>query len=264
MKDIIFEIIGSILIIREQKDEVILEKFSREMLQKYPSIKTVVVQTSKIKGIERVREFKHIMGIKTFETIHKEYGNIYELDISTTFFSPRLSYERQRISKTVNKGEVILNFFSGVGPFSIAIAKKCENCLIHSIEMNKNAYHYLTRNIERNKCKDKIKAYCGDAFNIVPQIFYGTSDRVLLPLPLEAEKSLPVAFNALKEGKGTVHWQITEKIIDKEKIKRALDEKIRTVLKTNHIRASFTIINSRLIRWLAPRVAHIAVDLVFS
>ncbi|MHA1199382.1 MAG: class I SAM-dependent methyltransferase [Candidatus Heimdallarchaeaceae archaeon] len=264
MKNIIFEIVGSILIIREQTDELKLLDFSNEMLEKYPKIKTVVIQTSKVAGVERSREFQHFMGIKTFETVHKEYGNAFEVDISTTFFSPRLSYERQRIANLVKEGEIVLNFFSGVGPFSIAIATKCRKCIVHSIELNEEAYNSLVRNIEFNRCKNTVKAYLGDAFTIVPDLFLNKVDRILLPLPLEAERALPVAFNSLKDSKGIIHWQITEKIQEKEKFNKNIEQKIENILKENQIRSSFHLETSRLIRWLAPRIAHIGIDLVFS
>ena len=264
MKDIIYEIIGSILIIRESTEETKLRKFSEDMLKKYPSIKTVVVQVSKIEGIERSRKFQHFMGQETFKTAYKEYGNLFELDISTTFFSPRLSYERQRIAKLVQNKEIILNFFSGVGPFSIAIAKKCKECIIHSVELNENAYHYFLRNIELNNCTDQIKTYLGDAFDIVPKMFFGKVDRVLLPLPLEAERSLPLAFQTLIEGKGTIHWQVTEKVTEKERTKVEIKQQIQNIFEENNLNPSFKINNVRTIRWLAPRVAHRAIDLVFN
>ncbi len=263
MKDIIFEIIGSILIVREQIDDAKLLDFSEEMLKKYPKILTVVVQTSKVKGVERFRQFRHFMGIETFETVHKEYRNAFEIDISTSFFSPRLSFERQRIANLVRSGETVLNFFSGVGPFSIAIATKCKECIIHSIELNDRAFYHLIKNVELNKCGDNIKSYLGDAFEIVPRLFVSKVDRVLLPLPLESERALPLAYHSLKEGKGVIHWQITEKIQNKEGTDKGVEQKIKDILEANQIESSFQIKELRTIRWLAPRIAHRAVDLVF-
>lgn len=264
MKEITCEIIGSILIIREQIDQLKIKEFAKTVLKKKSNIKTVVLQTSKTKGFERVRELKHIAGIKTFETIYKEYGNAYTVDISTTFFSPRLSYERQRIAKMVKEREVILNFFSGVGPFSISIAKNCEECIIHSIELNKNAYKHLLSNIVINKCVNKVKAYLGDAFSIVPMLFYNKVDRVLLPLPLEAEKSLPIAYRALRDGKGIIHWQITERRNNHETNNHDIKNRIIEILNENEIKTNFQIEEVRIIRWLAPRVAHKAIDISFK
>jgi tRNA (guanine37-N1)-methyltransferase len=263
MKKIHFELIGSILIIRKWADTEDLESFSNSMLKKYPSVKTVVIQTTKVSGVERTRNFKHFKGIETLKTAHMEYGNCYELDISTSFFSPRLSYERQRIAKQVKRGETIINFFSGVGPFSIAIASKCKDCIIHSIELNEDSYRYLLRNIEINHCIDIVKPYHRDAFDIVPKRFKNQANRILLPLPLEAERALPIAYNSLKEGIGTIHWQITEKI-QKGKTSEDIEQTIKNILESNHIEQSFQVKASRIIRWLAPRVAHKAIDLVFG
>ena len=44
MKDIIYEIIGSILIVRDLVEESKLLEFSKRMMKKYPSIQTVVIQ----------------------------------------------------------------------------------------------------------------------------------------------------------------------------------------------------------------------------
>ena len=264
MKDIIYEIIGSILIVRDLVEESKLLEFSKRMMKKYPSIQTVVIQTSKVGGVERTREFEYYMGKDTFETLYKEYGNIFLVNISTSFFSPRLSYERERIAKMVKKGEIILNFFSGVGPFSISIATKCNNCIIHSIEINENAHQYLLKNIELNKCKEKVKAYLGDAFDIVPQLFFNKVDRVLLPLPLEAEHALPLAYHSLKKGRGIIHWQITEKVHEKEITLEQIKQNIQEILDKNHIDASFYVETLKNIRWVAPRIAHKAIDLVFN
>ena len=263
MKKINFEIIGNILILKSKEDEHRLRKFSNDMMEKYPSLTTVVLQTSLVSGLERTRGFRHFMGVETFETTYKEHSCIFKFDITSAFFSPRLSYERQRIANLICTKETIINFFSGVGPFSIAIARKCRSCIIHSIELNKNAYNYLIENIKLNKCANQIFPYLGDAFNIVPELFVGKADRVLLPLPLEAERSLPIAFKSLKNGKGTIHWQITEKTSGEERTE-SIYQRINNLLNKNKIEASFKIETERLIRWIAPHVAHKAIDLVFS
>ena len=135
---------------------------------------------------------------------------------------------------------------------------------MHSIELNTNAYQYLVRNIELNKCVGRVEAYLGDAFNVVPKLFNNKMDRILLPLPLEAEKSLPIAYKALKNGKGNIHWQITEKTSNKEINNQTFENRVDEILNRSQISSNFQIESSRLIRWLAPRVAHRAIDLVFN
>lgn len=264
MKNIPFEIIGHIMILREIEDIKIMEDFARKKMQKHPYIRTVLVQTSKIYGKERKRKLKFLLGEEEFETTYREHGNRFLLNPIHTFFSPKLSYERQRIANLVKEGETILNFFAGVGPFDVAISTKQCSCKVHSIEINEIAYDYLCKNIVLNKCQNNIYPYSGDAFVLVPKLFYNKIDRVLLPLPLEAEKSLPVAYQSLKKKTGVIHWQITKHVQTKQIREDDVKEKIHFILRNNEIKCDFTIKIIRFIRWLSPRIGHFAVDLHFS
>lgn len=264
MKDLAFEIIGDILIIRDDSDENSLKSFAEEKIQKHSFIKTVLLQTSKIHGQERKRKLRYVMGKNKSETIHKEHENSFLVDLFEVFFSPRLSYERQRISNLIGENEIILNFFSGVGPFSIALASKCNSCVVHSIEINKTAYDYLLKNIELNKCQEKVIPYFGDAFEIVPKMFINSVNRVLLPLPLDSDKALPIAYQTLKEGRGVIHWQITERISSKELREEIIIDRINSISYSYNFSMNYTITDIRLIRWLGPKIAHIAVDLSFK
>ncbi|NPD87209.1 MAG: hypothetical protein HGN29_00705 [Asgard group archaeon] len=262
MKNLAFEIIGTILIIREVADKKTLKEFAKEKMDKHSYIRTVVLQTSKVQGQERRRDLKHLMGKNTFVTIYKEHGNSFCVDLEKAFFSPRLSFERQRIANLVKKDEKILNFFSGVGPFGITIASKQSLCEVHCIEINEFAYQYLCNNIELNKCQDRVFPHLGDAFEIVPEKFSNKVNRILLPLPIEADRALPLAFYSLKQGKGYIHWQVTEKILSEDTIQDIVEDRLDKVT-PEEISNKASINKTRIIRWLAPRIAHIAVDLQF-
>ena len=263
MKEMNFETIGQIMIIRGNVRKRELKKFLQGNLKKYSHIKTVARQTSKIEGKKRIRKLKFIYGVKTFQTIHTEFGLKYYVDLQKAFFSPRLSYERQRIAQQVDKKEKILNFFSGVGPFSILIASQKQGSIIHSIEINKDAHKYLRKNIEINNCSNQVFPYLGDAFKIVPKKFINSVNRVLLPLPLEAKRSLPLAIKALKNQKGIIHWQITEHINTKGEIVEKVQQELKNTLThySPNFQENVSIKLVRVIRWIAPRIAHIAVDL---
>ncbi|MCK5141067.1 MAG: hypothetical protein KAQ70_02650 [Candidatus Heimdallarchaeota archaeon] len=261
MKALAFEIIGSILIIRDSANDRVLKEFAEEKMKKHPYIKTVMLQTTKTQGQERTRELKFLLGNKNFETIHREHGNQYLLNPLDTFFSPRLSFERQRIASLVKENEIILNFFAGVGPFSIAIAKKQKNSLIHSIEINEKSCNYMRKNIELNNCEDNIIAYCGDAFDIVPHKFLNSANRVLLPLPLESKRSLPLAFECLEDGKGTIHWQITDHLSSKSVDLNGVTKSIEDIFARENVSLEYSISEYRIIRWIAPHIAHIAIDI---
>lgn len=89
-------------------------------------------------------------------------------------------------------------------------------------------------------------------------------NRVLLPLPLDSDKALPVAHQSLKNGKGIIHWQITEKTSSKKIDKNIVNNRIRSIPYFLNQPLDYKITELRLIRWLGPKIAHIAVDLSFK
>ena len=264
MRNLSFEIIGDIVIIRDTADKVVLKNFAKEKMKKHPYLKSAVLQTSKIQGKKRIRSLETIQGKQSFETTHREHGCVYQMNLLQAFFSPRLSFERQRISNLVTENEIVLNFFSGVGPFSIAIASKQKECIVHSIEINEIAYRYLCQNILLNNMQNRVFPYLGDAFEIVQNNFINKVDRILLPLPLESQVSLPIACRALKNRNGIIHWQITEHMESKTIPLQEIKTKIQSIFTESEMEVNYDLKTVKVIRWIAPRIAHIAVDLSIS
>ena len=262
-KTIKFEIIGHILIIRDNDNMETITEFARKKMREYPSIKTVALQRTKVSGWQRVRDLEYLFGDKNFETIYKEHGCVFKLNPKEVFFTERLSGERLRLSKIVSKNEIILNCFAGVGPFSIVIAKFNPSAIVHSVELNPRAYHYLVQNITLNKCDNNVYAYLGDAFQLVPKLFKNSVDRVLLPLPAVADKALLLGLSALRKSKGFIHWQVTERINKNIDVNSVITKRIKQLLADSHVDVSYKIHRIRLIRSIAPRIGHFAVDIEF-
>ncbi len=264
MDKIAFEIIGHILIIRDlDYSKEHLQKFAISMIKKYPKIRTVALQSSKVSGQERLRSLQFFFGENNFETTYREHGAQFQLNPSLVFFSPRLSYERQRIANLVKDGETIVNFFSGVGPFSIIIACKHPKCTIHSVEINKIAYEYLVRNISLNKCEGRVIPYFGDCFDIIPKFLLNSADRVLLPLPLLSDQTLPLAIKTLRNDLGIIHWEISSFLNSPSEVEDVVAERIRK-LRDSFTLPSFSTESVKIVRWLSPKIGHIAVDLQFA
>lgn len=132
------------------------------------SIRTVLNKKGKVDGEYRIREFEVLAGLGRTETYHHENGCIFKVDIAKMFFSPRLVYERKRISEIeYSKGDIILDAFAGIGPFSIEIASKHDVKVI-SCEKNPYAFNFLQQNIKLNKkkLKGEIVPYEGDFKNL--------------------------------------------------------------------------------------------------
>ena len=98
-----------------------------------------------------------------------------------------------------------MNFFAGLGSFSIMIAKHARPSRVYSLDLNPVAVHYHALNNALNRVTGTIDLICGEANSVVRSSLGGRADRVLLPLPELAMDSLETAKSALRDGHGVVH-----------------------------------------------------------
>lgn len=194
-----FDMIGDIAIIEikkelERKEKMIAEK----ILELNKHIKTVCKKSGAHKGRYRRQKLKIIGGEKRKTTIYKENGARMRFNVETSYFSPRLSTERKRISQFVKPNEDVLVMFSGVAPYPLVISGNTKAREIVGIEMNPEAHKFALENTKLNKAKN-IKLFLGDVKKVLPKL-RRKFDRILMPLPKTADEFLGVALKAAKKG----------------------------------------------------------------
>lgn len=204
-----FDSLGSIAVIEipeslQNKQKVIAEA----LLKVNPSIKTVCVKAEKVKGKFRVYPVKVIAGKDTTIALYKESGCRFKVALGEVFFSPRLSHERERISKIIKKGEVIAALFAGVGPFPIIFAKNSKMKKAYAVELNPRAVELMEENIKINKLPEgKVIPILGDVKNReVIKKLKSKCDRVVMPLPKGGENFLQEAIECIKDEGGIIHF----------------------------------------------------------
>lgn len=215
-----YDIIGDVAIIefdrldKLEEPEMLLykKKIAQALLNINKSVKTVFEKKSEVSGIYRLRDLSLIFGNDHSETLHKENKTIYKLDVKKVFFSPRLVYERERISNShFNPNEMIVDMFAGVGPFSIQIAKK-NLVQIFAFDVNPIAFRYLEENVEINKVKNKISIYNIDVKELLKPgnqigiMIQNKIDRIIMNLPEMNYDFLDVACFLMKNSGGTLHF----------------------------------------------------------
>jgi tRNA (guanine37-N1)-methyltransferase len=176
------------------------------ILNAHKRVSTVLAKSSAVEGVFRVRKFEVIAGQSKTETIHKEHGCTYHVDVAKAYFSPRLSQEHNRVALQVNEGETTIDMFAGVGAFSILIAKKHENIRAYAVDVNPEAISYLEKNIVANRVQGKIIPILGDVRKVVKKQLVGVADRVIMNLPEKAIEYIDVACEALKPEGGIMHY----------------------------------------------------------
>ena len=237
-----------------------LENYKRmigeAMLSTHKRVSTVLAKSGAVGGIYRVRKLEVIAGADKTETVHKEHGCVFHVDLSKAYFSPRLSYEHSRIAAQVKQGETVIDMFAGVGPFSILIAKKCANVKIYAIDVNPDAVHYLKRNIEANNVEAKVTSILGDARQIIKEELKAAANRIIMNLPEKAMEYVDIACEALQKEGGIIHYyEFTSAPNPLEAAKNRFNE----VMKQTS-RSLEKILSARIVRGTAPYTWQVVVD----
>ncbi|WP_227134491.1 class I SAM-dependent methyltransferase [Halorubellus salinus] len=200
-----YERLGDVVILDEDDDERAREIAEAVVASDLP-VATVLNRASKVKGELRVREWDVLVGEST-ETVHREYGCEYHLDLAEVYFSPRLATERHRVTSQVDPGERVFDMFAGVGPFVIPAAKR--GAEVVGVDLNPVAVEYLRENAARNGVAERVTAIEGDVRDVVSSSsgersesddvrdvaggYEGWAERVVMNLPHTASEFLDTA-----------------------------------------------------------------------
>jgi tRNA (guanine37-N1)-methyltransferase len=255
-----FDVVGNIAVIKLPKSLLPHKKaVAKTLLSINRQIRTVLLQTSDVSGTFRLRRLVWIGGKRTWETVHKENGCVFKVDLRRAYFSPRLSYERMRVARQVRPGEVIVNMFAGVGCFSIVISKNSQVDKVYSIDINPEAWRYAESNVLLNRVEDKIKVLLGDADRIVPSVLKGIAHRVVMPLPMLSDKSILAAVEALRPEGGIIHYY-THLFADRsEVLVHSAWAKVQSLLRNNV--SSSDLKEGRRVRSIGPRQYQVVLDI---
>jgi tRNA (guanine37-N1)-methyltransferase len=194
-----YERLGDIVILDEDDPER-AEEAARAIAESAIPARTVVNRASPVEGELRVRRWDVLYGDGT-ETVHREYGCAFALDIAEVYFSPRLATERHRVVERVESGERFFDMFAGVGPFVIPAAKRRAEAV--GVDLNPVAVEYLRENAERNGVADRVTAIEGDVRNV--EGYDDWADRLVMNLPHSADGFLDTAV-ALAGEDCTLHY----------------------------------------------------------
>jgi len=197
-----YDTVGEVAILKITEDMKPFEKkIAKALLESNSQLKTIVKKTKEHSGVYRVQGVKWLAGKKELITYVKESGAVFKVKVGEMFFSPRLSFERQRIANLIKPKTNICVFFAGVAPFSIVIAKQNpEVNKVYSIELNPKAHKAALENIKLNKLEGKVEAICADV-NKFSEKTKNWADNIIMPLPKTSDSFLEAAYKVSKKYK---------------------------------------------------------------
>ena len=154
--------IGDIVILDLSKIENEKEKIA-EIYAQVLNVKTII-QKNKISGELRKPEDTELLYGKETVTEISEYGIKYKLDLAEIMWSPGNTGWRSALSGpekvsefyAFDKPKTIIDYFAGIGYFSIQMAKGYPETEIIAIDKNPQSIEYLTLNAKNNSVNIKI------------------------------------------------------------------------------------------------------------
>tara|TARA_Y100000310_G_scaffold239524_1_gene243139 strand:- start:2615 stop:3475 length:861 start_codon:yes stop_codon:yes gene_type:complete len=222
-------------------------------------VKTVCMKIGGVVGEMRKPQIKIIVGGKNLEVCHFENGVYFVFDVSKIMFAKGNVAERGRLPKQVGRDEIIVDMFTGIGYFTVPIAKIGKPSKIYAIELNPDSVKYLKKTIEKNKLEN-VEVIQGDSREEVEKLMDRgvKADRVLLgylPPPIEF---VSYAMKIIKKG-GLIHYDDLVYSGNKEKD----IEKTMKMFNEEAKGAGFNgaeLVNAQKVKSYRPKVDHYVLD----
>jgi tRNA (guanine37-N1)-methyltransferase len=229
-------------------------RLARELMDENSHVETVLAKEGAVSGRYRIRRLRFVAGKRTYTTIHRENGCSFFMDVRKTFFSPRLAYERARIAGLSKGKERVVVMFAGVGPFVVQIAKANGKADVTGIELNRDSFGYMKRNIELNRLNN-AEAVFGDVKTVARR--YGDyADRILMPLPMSSMDFIEEALHVAKR-RAVIHLYAFCK---SETMGKEVVDKITGIAKKKKI--SVKLAGKRIVRPYSAKELEMVFDLL--
>jgi tRNA wybutosine-synthesizing protein 2 len=214
-----------------------------------------------ISGKHREPSVTVLAGEGDTETVHREHGTAYALDLAAVMFSPGNKAERARMGEVVAPDERVLDMFAGIGYFTLPMARA--GARVTAVERNPAAFEYLVENAVRNGVQATVETYRADCRDVVAGGLAGDGDgdagasfafdRVVMGY-YDAHEYLECALSALVPG-GTLHLH--------EATPEALvpDRPVERLCEAAHRQGrAVEVLETRTVKGYSEGVAHVVVD----
>jgi tRNA wybutosine-synthesizing protein 2 len=214
--------------------------------------KSVYRYSGRISGVLRAPSLELLFGNGGSVT-HLENGIRYAFDPAKVMFSPGNVGVRASMKRLEVKGKTVFDMFSGIGYFSIPLAKYGNPQQIYATEINPASYQYLLTNIRRNKVQNLFTTYNADCLAITLK---KKADLIIMG-HFDSLAYLHHAVDNLRTG-GVI---MLHHLVSSEDIKNSSRE-IEKKLQEYHV--AYRIFSSRIVKSYSPHHWHVVTQVLVS
>ena len=241
------------LITQEQEQEIwriIAQSLRVDRLARQDKIASDMMRTSQV---------KMLLG-GSGEVEINDFGVKFWLDVTKVMFSSGNVTERHRIGNIDMSGEVIVDAFAGIGYYTLPMLVRSNAEHVYACEINPNSIQALQNGAKLNNVSKRLTILEGDNLSTMKQVD-AMADRVHLGIIPSSEKAWQSAINCLKSSGGKLHIHMN---VEEEKIDDFVAYCIDSIAKLAKQLGREGIVSAEhveKVKWYAPRIRHIVVDL---
>ena len=242
-------VLGSVILVT-MDDAPRPEEVGEALLAMHGGADTVLARGG-IGGEHREPDVTVVAGEGDTETVHREHGTEYAMDLAEVMFSPGNKAERARMGESVREGERVLDMFAGIGYFTLPMARAGAH--VTAIERNPDSFQYLLENAMRNDVADRVEPYRADNRDVLGSYEGEKFDRVVMGY-YEAHEYLADALAVLKPG-GTIHMHeaTPDALVPDRPVDRLTDA-------AANAGRSVEVLDVREVKGYSEGVTHVVVD----
>ncbi len=239
----------------------ITQKQRREIWQ-------IIAQTLKVKRLARqdkiasdmmrTSQVEMLLG-DSGEVEINDFGVKFWLDVTKVMFSSGNVTERHRIGDIDMSGEIIVDAFAGIGYYTLPMLVRSNAQHVYACEINPNSIQALENGAKLNKVSERLTILEGDNLSTMKQVYY-LADRVHLGILPSSETVWLSAISCLKPSGGMLHIHMN---IEEEKIADFVTYCIESIAKLAKQLGREGIVSAKhveKVKWYAPRMRHIVID----
>ena len=205
----------------------------------------------------RSSQVKMIVG-DSGEVEFVDYGVKFWLDVTKVMFSSGNVTERHRIGSIDMTGEVVVDAFSGIGYYTLPMLVRSNAKHVYACELNPNSIYALTKGADLNAVSDRLTIIEGDN-QITLKSLSRMADRVHLGILPSSENTWQLAIDCLKQSGGIIHIHMN---VRENEISSFVDYCLKQ-LKQYAVHREFNVvelIHLEKVKWYAPHIRHIVID----
>ncbi|KAH3681913.1 hypothetical protein WICPIJ_007109 [Wickerhamomyces pijperi] len=152
------------------------ELIGQVLLDKNPNIKTVVNKLDSIDTVYRTFAMEVLAGEDNLIVEQRESNCLFKFDFSKVYWNSRLHTEHERLVKSFNEGDFVIDVMAGVGPFAVPAGKK--RVIVLANDLNPESYKYMSENIAKNKVGDFVKGINEDGRVVIRESYQRLLDYI--------------------------------------------------------------------------------------